>query len=652
MVVNTPLSVLHIHAEDTDTQAIAGLLRECNSRSRVWSVMTLRDAQNIQRDHAPDIVLVEPPSGDGQAYKYFQRFLDHFRKLPIVLLTGRGNEIIGMQAIRAGAQDYLVRPLSDARAFHRALQFAHQRHQLQLQAEETCRKNLRMLKKGKVQQSLAGLGMWEMDLLDQNLYMDRYARQLWGMPDGQDGLSRQALLERVQAPDRGKVEGFLLALSSANQPESLQFRVLHEGRKIRHLEARAQIYLEEESSDMLVLGFFRESRHDPEELQETTNAGKTLTQSTMITLRERLLDDIGFFVRTPLYSIVNFIHLLDDLPLRKTHQDALLGLKDSVDELQHYLNRLMNFSLLTREISSPDIRPFNLAHDLDLISRLLYLRNNEDVVRMEVRIDENIPTSVIGDQALLYRIMVTLHDFLRNLETSPRRISIHIGVESQINNWFNLRILCRDPFQYPSSFAYRELLEKSSLAARYEERPENENLSRMNLITLHEMIRTMNGSIRLHQLPTGSLRMQLSMPYRFMDKPDVPPSLQEFIEPIRILLVEDHFLNQIATRNVLQSWSEEIHVDVAENGLVAVQKFREHGYDLILMDIQMPEMNGLEATRKIRETSDVPIIALSAISTEQEARRCIQAGVNVYMAKPFQPEELKMQVFRLVSAHR
>lgn len=653
MVVNTPLSVLHIHAGDADTKVISDHLRECNSRCKVWSVITLREAQAIRRDHAPDIVLVEPPSGDGQSYKYFQRFLDHFRQLPVVLLAARGNEIIGMQAVRAGAQDYLVRPLADARAFYRALQFALQRHLLQQQTEERCKANRILLKKNQVQQTLAGLGMWEMDLLDQNIYLDRMARQLWGISDGQVGLNRHSLLERVHAPDRGKAEAFLNALSSANQPEFLQFRVLHTGSKIRHLEARAQIYLEDDQAEMRVLGYFRDNRTETTPGLKTATAGRTgFDKTTMITLRERLLDDIGFFVRTPLYSIVNFIHLMEDMPLRKPHQDALLGLKDSVDELQHYLNRLMNFSLLTRENTNSEIRSFNLSHDLELISRLLYLRKNEDVVSMDVRMDDDIPSAVLGDQALLYRIMVTLHDFLRNLETSPRRITIHIGIESQVNQWFNLRILCRDPFQYPPDLPYRELLEKASLAAHYEERPENENLSRMNLITLQEMIRTTNGSLRLNQLPNGSLRMQLSMPYRFAEREHTPASLQEFITPIRILLVEDHFLNQIATRNVLLSWSEDIHVDIAENGLVAVQKFREHGYDLVLMDIQMPVMNGLEATRKIREGSDVPIIALSALSSEQEAKRCLLAGVNVYMAKPFQPEELKAQVFRLVSAAR
>ena len=119
--------------------------------------------------------------------------------------------------------------------------------------------------------------------------------------------------------------------------------------------------------------------------------------------------------------------------------------------------------------------------------------------------------------------------------------------------------------------------------------------------------------------------------------------------PIRILLVEDHFLNQIATRKVLNSWSELITIDIAENGMIAVEKFREHGYDLILMDIQMPVMNGLEAATRIRETSQVPIIALTANATKQEQNKCAKVGMNDYLSKPFQPQELYSTIMNLLA---
>ena len=91
-------------------------------------------------------------------------------------------------------------------------------------------------------------------------------------------------------------------------------------------------------------------------------------------------------------------------------------------------------------------------------------------------------------------------------------------------------------------------------------------------------------------------------------------------------------------------------MDIAENGLIGVGKFREHGYDIIIMDIPMPVMNGIEATEKIRENSDVPIIALTANSTKQEQQKCVKAGANEYLTKPFKPQELYSLIMSLLVA--
>jgi CheY-like chemotaxis protein len=141
--------------------------------------------------------------------------------------------------------------------------------------------------------------------------------------------------------------------------------------------------------------------------------------------------------------------------------------------------------------------------------------------------------------------------------------------------------------------------------------------------------------------PTGKLHyFEISIPVKIIRAPKIEqrdtPSSQ-----LRILLVEDHFLNQIATRKVLTTWSEMVTVDIAENGLVAVQKFREYQYDVILMDIQMPIMDGLEATERIRaESSTIPIIALTANATRLEMEACLAKGMNSYLAKPFKPQDL------------
>jgi len=116
-------------------------------------------------------------------------------------------------------------------------------------------------------------------------------------------------------------------------------------------------------------------------------------------------------------------------------------------------------------------------------------------------------------------------------------------------------------------------------------------------------------------------------------------------DPLNVLLVEDNLLNQKFVIATLQRHGHS--VDIAENGKVAVEKYKKNSYDLILMDIQMPVMDGLEATHEIRRIEKnkgikeaIKIIAVTAYVMERDRKMCLNAGMNEYLAKPFKPQEL------------
>ncbi len=117
--------------------------------------------------------------------------------------------------------------------------------------------------------------------------------------------------------------------------------------------------------------------------------------------------------------------------------------------------------------------------------------------------------------------------------------------------------------------------------------------------------------------------------------------------PLKILLVEDHVLNQIATKKVLTNWSDLVTVDIAVNGIDALQIF-DRSYDLVLMDLQMPILDGLSAGKKIRATSHVPIIALTASASKQEEEQCLRVGFNSYLAKPVKPLQLYQRIIEVM----
>jgi hypothetical protein len=113
-----------------------------------------------------------------------------------------------------------------------------------------------------------------------------------------------------------------------------------------------------------------------------------------------------------------------------------------------------------------------------------------------------------------------------------------------------------------------------------------------------------------------------------------------------VLLVEDNDINRLYARSILKKWH--CYIDVAENGLVAIEKVKNSYFDVVLMDVQMPVMDGYEATRAIRmlePSAKIPIIALTANATPRDIEKCLEAGMNDYLPKPFTPDDLYRKLF-------
>jgi CheY-like chemotaxis protein len=124
------------------------------------------------------------------------------------------------------------------------------------------------------------------------------------------------------------------------------------------------------------------------------------------------------------------------------------------------------------------------------------------------------------------------------------------------------------------------------------------------------------------------------------------------LKGIRILLVEDNEFNVMVAREELEDAIEEIELEIAENGLIAIEKIKKGNFDIVLMDVQMPIMNGFEAAMKIRELDNVkakiPIIAMTANVMKEEVERCFAAGMNDFVGKPFKTDELLKKMAELV----
>jgi len=134
------------------------------------------------------------------------------------------------------------------------------------------------------------------------------------------------------------------------------------------------------------------------------------------------------------------------------------------------------------------------------------------------------------------------------------------------------------------------------------------------------------------------------------DKEQLPKDIKN--EKLNLLIAEDNQFNQLLVKNIIAKNFPNFEITIVENGLLVLEKMKTEHFDFILMDIQMPEMNGIEATKEIRNhpetyTSNIPIIACTAGVTPSEIQNCYDAGMNDFIGKPFKPDELIAKIQNL-----
>lgn len=639
--------LLLIEDNPADIDLIKILLKDCSIKHELHQANTLYDGVDTIKNKNIDLILLDLTLPDSSGFKTLTNLLEKITNVPIIVLTGVNNEIVGNQAIKAGAQDFLVKGQFDGKLLGRAIRYSLQRYKTHLKLEEVV-KDLAISEKRYVDaQEMAHFGNWEVDIVSNEMKWTEETYRVFGFKPNSFKPTLSGYLSYVHNEDKEKVEAFFNDAVKDSETHELEHRIIVDGTNIKHLAIRAKAFFEEITNKILLVGVLQDVTE--RKISEQLIIEKNISSKTS-KIKEEALADMSFHIRTPLSSIINLLYLVEKTTVGNQQQELIDGLKVSVDDLSIMINNLLNFSVLVSEKINLEEEELNLKDFLQGVNKVMQIKADTVGVNMDFTVKDNIWDKVICDSNKLTQILYNLFEYI--IRHSGRDESVSINVQTKE---FNEEKFVSVNMIYGGSILTEEetaeILDSERLLQIYSEQQNDINKAKLGMAIVLRLIKTLGGSIEIDGIEEKGNRAFFEIPVRTpklirfsaSDKPEVP---------IKILLVEDHFLNQIATKKILTAWSDLVSVDIAENGLIAVDKFREHGYNIILMDIQMPVMNGIESSIKIREQSQVPIIALTANSSKQEADHCYDIGINDYMAKPFKPEDLYIKIMSLLSEVR
>jgi CheY-like chemotaxis protein len=357
-------------------------------------------------------------------------------------------------------------------------------------------------------------------------------------------------------------------------------------------------------------------------------------------------------IRTPMNGLIGMAQLVLDTPLDNQQRIYVETIRQSSHGLLSLVNDILDFSKLESGRIELETVNFDLNEVILSVHALMSARAEEKRLLLDYQIAPGVPRYVLGDPAKLRQVLLNLVGNAIKF-TDKGRVRVEVDgtaegdpsiVRFQVSDT-GIGISEEIQSRLFQSFSQAD----SSISRRY-------GGSGLGLAICRRLVELHHGEIGCDSHPGIGSHFWFTLAYRSGQSPlpkDQPVAADTAkLRPLHILLAEDNAVNRVVATALLEKWGH--RVTAVEDGRQAVDAAAIAVFDLVLMDLQMPEMGGLEATEKIRDLPGpmraVPIIAVTANAYESDRLRCLQAGMNGYISKPFNFESLRKIMIEALGA--
>ncbi|RYE36290.1 MAG: PAS domain-containing sensor histidine kinase [Sphingobacteriaceae bacterium] len=397
-------------------------------------------------------------------------------------------------------------------------------------------------------------------------------------------------------------------------------------------------------------GIYTDITQQQEHEQELIKS-RELAEAAKIS-QQSFLANMSHEIRTPMNGVIGMTNLLEATPLTDEQEDYVNVIRQSSNILMLLINDILDVSKMQAGMLKLEKIPFEVRESLKQIYLSYKPLADEMGISLTYDIAPTVPEFLLGDP-------LRLNQIISNLVNNAIKFTSSGGVQIKVNSTqkeeavFELQVEVIDTGIGIPADKLEEVFKSFTQSCTSTTRKYGG--TGLGLAIVKELSEMQGGLVELEsKLNEGStFRIKIPFPLARMDK-----SMQQKTKGIKlfsslknkkILVVEDNFINQKVARQILLNAGFET-VDVADNGFIALDMLQKGAHDAVLMDVQMPDMDGMETTRRIRQELKLtlPVIALTASALPEDREICFNAGMNEYITKPFVPNDLLQKLSALL----
>jgi PAS domain S-box-containing protein len=637
-LINKDITILFVEDDKVDQMAFERFVRQHGFSYRYTLCDSISSSEKALSENDFDVAVVDYLIADGTGLE----LVDKLKDIPVIFVTGQGDQNIAVQAMKAGVYDYLVKdqnrnylemlPITIDNAIN------HKKDRERLAAVE---KEIEKL-------------MWAVSKTDNSLVIATEDGKIEWVNEGFERLTGYTLAEITGSFGDTLVKD---ALSGLN-PNSEYFIEMMNTLKSVSYESKNYSKSGNEYWVLTTITPIIDSEGNikkviavDSEITARKEAEKRMMEAQdealrLAKIKEEFLANMSHEIRTPMNAIMGMSQLLSETELNEKQQKYLASIQFASDNLLALINDVLDLAKIEAEKITFEKIPFSIKELIEKLVDIMRPKIDEKGLRTVIQIDGKIPELVIGDP---YRLNQIIMNLVSNSIKFTKKGSITIEAIFEEENIADVTIMYRVTDTGIG-------ISKENLTKVFEHFTQAESeITRkyggtgLGLTIVKKLVENQDGIIsvesELEKGTTFSFTLNFAKALQgqknYIDKKIVNDV--KSISGKTALLVEDNHLNTMVATEFLEKSG--LIVAHAENGIIAVSMAQEKKYDFILMDIQMPEMDGYSAAKKIKADSSsanatTPIIAMTAHAVQGEKEKCINAGMNDYISKPLQKDKL------------
>ncbi|MDB6454758.1 ATP-binding protein [Falsirhodobacter sp. 20TX0035] len=489
-------------------------------------------------------------------------------------------------------------------------------------------------------QRIAGLGSFRRNVATGEIV---WSREMYRMVGVEPGTTPPHVDTIIHPDDLPQLKADLNVLNEdgppgGRRPTSIRCRMLHRDGSLRFVHGAAEMSYDDVGRPVTLTGTLRDMTTEVAQQEAITRAAEEARRANAA--KSDFLAVMSHELRTPMNGVLGMLSVLSDTPLNAEQRGQLAIARSSAEALLAILNDILDMSKIEAGRMELERAPFDLPLLIEAVVALYTPQAQAKGLALRHEIAVGVPTWVEGDPGRLRQILLNLVSNAVKF-TAQGSVTLSVAV-AEGGDPVRLVFRVRDTGMGIPAERQPLVFERfNQLDATYNRKFGGTGLG---LAISRNLTERMGGTIRFSSIEGEGTEFVIEMAFP-LAQPEVKEdaTVPRAARPLDILVAEDNATNQIVVRTMLERLGH--RVSIVDNGRKAVEAADRQAYDLVLMDLSMPEMDGLEATRRIRAgrgpSRAVPILALTAHAGPDEGDRCREAGLDGLLSKPIRRQTLE-----------